>query len=380
VPWIALGCGYRRAIASCVSRGPECSATFDTTWNYDQVYSWMLGAELNSPFYAAHPDVWAPWDKAPAVLLYPGPFDYRGVAVAGNATEPPTTSMMAHFVAYVKGAANITEGFPSVKTEDDQAVRESDLRTQTTDEAINISSGRIILPVSPLHRVIVMNPAIAPRVCSASGYGVRAFGEAQRDGPDVDHIDIAMARSENGGCDWSEMLIIAGDGGVSKKLFCLGGYTAPAMLDNNTVGVLCDVRDMKTENSTASPIVTPPVSTGASYGLGGPSKTDDVERHHKLPPACVDDNGCELNGRCSAGVCVCDPGWRGPHCGTVRVILARICVPMCSLANAKVLHAAKSWASVAHPGVPGRGWVVVGGRSYAGRARGVASVRRRVRW
>jgi hypothetical protein len=42
VPWLALGCGYRRAIESC-SIGPSCSAGFDTTWNYDEVYSHMLG-------------------------------------------------------------------------------------------------------------------------------------------------------------------------------------------------------------------------------------------------------------------------------------------------------------------------------------------------
>ena len=69
VPWIALGCGYRRAIAHCITRGPECSASFDTTWNYDQVHSWMLGAELNQPFFAEHPDEFAPWGKATAVLL-----------------------------------------------------------------------------------------------------------------------------------------------------------------------------------------------------------------------------------------------------------------------------------------------------------------------
>eukprot|EP01052_Picozoa_sp_SAG31_P005379 SAG31_NODE_236_length_19594_cov_7.018620_5_plen_412_part_00 len=102
VPWLALGCGYRRAIESC-TQGPLCSAVFDTTWNYDEVYSYMLGAEINLPWYANHAADFAPWDKAPVVLLYPGPFDYRGVQLPSG-----TTSMMSHFVAYLKGAGNIS--------------------------------------------------------------------------------------------------------------------------------------------------------------------------------------------------------------------------------------------------------------------------------
>lgn len=105
VPWLALGCGYRRAIGSCAI-GPSCAATFDTTWNYDVVYSHMLGAELNLAWYAEHPEDFAPWNQAPSAVLYPGPFDYRGFTVATPDGE--TTSMMAHFVAYVKGAANIS--------------------------------------------------------------------------------------------------------------------------------------------------------------------------------------------------------------------------------------------------------------------------------
>ena len=101
----------------------------------------LAGAEINLPWYAQHGDMFAPWDKAPAAILYPGektpcfvflsvvkcddlprqardknvrnncikkghfhagPFDYRGVETDG------TTSMMAHFIAYVRGAANMS--------------------------------------------------------------------------------------------------------------------------------------------------------------------------------------------------------------------------------------------------------------------------------
>ena len=33
----------------------------------------LAGAEINLPWYAAqHEDMFAPWDKAPAAILYPG--------------------------------------------------------------------------------------------------------------------------------------------------------------------------------------------------------------------------------------------------------------------------------------------------------------------
>ena len=58
-----------------------------------QVYSWMLGAEVNDPFYARFPAAFADWGFAPAVALWPSPFD---------ASFQP--SMLAHFAEYVRGA------------------------------------------------------------------------------------------------------------------------------------------------------------------------------------------------------------------------------------------------------------------------------------
>ena len=41
----------------------------DPAWDYDIAYSWMLGKELNDPFYARHPLRFAPWDRARRVVL-----------------------------------------------------------------------------------------------------------------------------------------------------------------------------------------------------------------------------------------------------------------------------------------------------------------------
>ena len=49
IPWIALGCGYRREF------DPAVWETFDFGWNYDYYYSWMLGRELNGEWFAARP-------------------------------------------------------------------------------------------------------------------------------------------------------------------------------------------------------------------------------------------------------------------------------------------------------------------------------------
>ena len=34
---------------------------------------------------------------------------------------------------------------------------------------------------------------------------------------------------------------------------------------------------------------------------------------------CSNDLDCQLNGACTAGLCVCDKGWRGADCGTLNL-------------------------------------------------------------
>jgi len=88
-PWVALAAGVRPG-----------TATFSEwlqDWDYDVSHAWRIGAELNDPFYAANPDVYAPWDAAEVITFYPGAFNHRSPAWG------------KHFVAYVRGAHGIEE-------------------------------------------------------------------------------------------------------------------------------------------------------------------------------------------------------------------------------------------------------------------------------
>jgi hypothetical protein len=84
-PWIALASGYRRQV--------DAFHKWSLDWDYDLIYSWQLGAEINQPWFGApeRQERFAPWNKAQIAIFYPEPFGrtpYWGV----------------HFVAYVRGA------------------------------------------------------------------------------------------------------------------------------------------------------------------------------------------------------------------------------------------------------------------------------------
>jgi hypothetical protein len=83
VPWVALGCAYRRA--------PDGSKSFDYGYNYPISVSRQLGARINgSP--NAQPDHTAPWSRVAAVVFWPPPLDDR------------VGAWWAHFIEYVEGA------------------------------------------------------------------------------------------------------------------------------------------------------------------------------------------------------------------------------------------------------------------------------------
>lgn len=86
-PWVALASGYRRQV--------DKFHEWDVDWDYDLVYSWMLGAELNQPWYGQRPERFAPWNAAKVVVFYPAPFN------------PKTPQWGKHFVAYVRGANGV---------------------------------------------------------------------------------------------------------------------------------------------------------------------------------------------------------------------------------------------------------------------------------
>ena len=99
VPWIALGAGSPRLISASAGFG-EFSWAFD----YERIYSWMIGRELNDPYFAQYPDLYAAWDCATEAVLYPLAWDQRGKRVGPTNGD---TALVRHFVSYVLGAAGI---------------------------------------------------------------------------------------------------------------------------------------------------------------------------------------------------------------------------------------------------------------------------------
>ena len=87
-PWIALASGYRRQT--------DKFHEWSLDWNYDLIYSWQLGAEINRPWFGApeRAERFAPWNKSQIAVFYPEPFG-----------RSPHWGQ--HFVAYVRGAQGI---------------------------------------------------------------------------------------------------------------------------------------------------------------------------------------------------------------------------------------------------------------------------------
>ena len=89
-PWVALASGYRRQT--------DQFHQWSYDWNYDLIYSYQLGSEINHPWFGTtqHNDRFAPWNQAEIAVFYPEPFSR--VPHWGE-----------HFVAYVRGAHQIKE-------------------------------------------------------------------------------------------------------------------------------------------------------------------------------------------------------------------------------------------------------------------------------
>ena len=90
-PWIALASGYRRGINDLSDQ------KFDFSWDYDIVYSYLLGREINIKWYGDRPERFAPYNRARVVVFYPPPFDKR------------TPDWAKHFIAYVRGATRVQD-------------------------------------------------------------------------------------------------------------------------------------------------------------------------------------------------------------------------------------------------------------------------------
>ena len=92
------------------------------------VHSWMLGREINNPYYSKFATKYARWDYAKRVAFYPCIFDGRvprHVAIgrcAGSTTRQISareqaisnySATVAHFLQYVEGACSSVGGEPS---------------------------------------------------------------------------------------------------------------------------------------------------------------------------------------------------------------------------------------------------------------------------
>jgi hypothetical protein len=67
-PWLWLGGGARRSFADNAGRQN------DDAWNYEMIYSWMAGLELNDEYYGDNPYRFALWNMAKRIAFYPSIF------------------------------------------------------------------------------------------------------------------------------------------------------------------------------------------------------------------------------------------------------------------------------------------------------------------
>lgn len=88
-PWIALGSGY------IIQASGKKVWSFD--YDYDLIYSWHVGAEVNDSWFGDRPEQFAPWNASEIVIFWPAPWEAR------------IPNWPRHFVAYVRGAHNITD-------------------------------------------------------------------------------------------------------------------------------------------------------------------------------------------------------------------------------------------------------------------------------
>jgi len=88
-PWVALASGYRR--------GLKKTFYWDKDWDYNLIYSHIIGRELNIPWYGQRPKRFAPFNRVKVIIFYPAPFDKR------------TPGWTKHFIAYVRGATGVKD-------------------------------------------------------------------------------------------------------------------------------------------------------------------------------------------------------------------------------------------------------------------------------
>lgn len=90
-PWVALASGQRRHL--------KTTFRFENDWDYDIIYSYLIGCWINHPWFG-RPELakqYAPFNRAKVVIFYPPPFYQK------------TPNWGKHFIAYVRGANRVEE-------------------------------------------------------------------------------------------------------------------------------------------------------------------------------------------------------------------------------------------------------------------------------
>ena len=79
---------------------------YDLQWDFDRVYSWQLGTEINIGWYGepGREQMFSPWRFAEVICFYPSIFDLRSKP-AGPGGQ--STVMMQHFLSFVRGANGV---------------------------------------------------------------------------------------------------------------------------------------------------------------------------------------------------------------------------------------------------------------------------------
>lgn len=87
-PWVGLAAGYRRVV--------DAFHQYTKDWRYELIYSYMIGKELNYPWFGAEEQEqrYAPWRRARVVMFYPSPF-----------VDSPKFG--EHLVSYIRGAHRV---------------------------------------------------------------------------------------------------------------------------------------------------------------------------------------------------------------------------------------------------------------------------------
>ncbi len=89
IPWVALASGSRHGLVK--------KLYWTDDWDYDLIYSYMMGTELNVPWYAAQKDKYPEYDRAKVIVFFPDPFNR------------PSPAWGKHFIAYVRGATGVRD-------------------------------------------------------------------------------------------------------------------------------------------------------------------------------------------------------------------------------------------------------------------------------